>query len=72
MFCFVLFFTCFVFIAVFALNGAHFAGTDPYPIGIGDGVNASLARDYAEYTVDGAAGARPVWQVCTLFTLIRA
>ena len=41
------------------------AGTDPYPIGTGPTrlINASMARDFARYTVAGARGARPVWMV---------
>ena len=35
-------------------------GTDPYPIGQGVGLNASLVRDWTAYTVDGVANARPV------------
>lgn len=43
-------------------------GTDPYPIGDGAGINASMAGDWGRYTVQGTLGATPVWQVIQGFS----
>eukprot|EP00041_Stephanoeca_diplocostata_P031467 m.980189 g.980189 ORF g.980189 m.980189 type:complete len:676 (+) comp23964_c1_seq3:86-2113(+) len=39
------------------------AGADPYPIGIGPGVNASLVKDWTQYMVHGVSDSKPVWMV---------